>query len=262
MHYVGTNCQPHERKGYRLLTSRSTNGVTFAKQDSPLLDIQESDDKHYSPCLRNWNGKSLLFYGLGSQGKYAIAVAQSHDGGRTFAAGSLPIIDVGPVHSAAVHTPKVLIANNRLSCYYTGSKISSKIFSKKYPQHDFGAGFRLFRSVSSDGQQFSAPEPIQIENTEFINLYGHNVLADGDTTYLTFTGFDGSTNRLYLSTSSDGIRFSKPVLLIEPDEKKSEVGAYSSSLLKLNNGRFRVYYGRRYFDNHWDIATRTFRIES
>jgi hypothetical protein len=261
IHYVGTNCQPHERKGYRLLTGESNDGILFTKHNQPLLDYQQADDKHYSPCLRRWGDDFLLFYGLGSQGKYVINIARSRDG-KKFTPDLKPIVDIRPGHIAAVHSPKVVIDSaNTIHCYYTGSNDAGKIYSRAYPEYDFANGFKLFKTTSDDAKSFTAPKAITVEGADFQNLYGHSVLTADNLTYLVFTGFDGAVNRLYITTSKDGLRFAKPAMIGEPDPANDELGLYSSSLLKLGNGQFRIYYACRYFDNRWKILTRTFSLE-
>ncbi|HEX9153820.1 MAG TPA: hypothetical protein VF809_03300 [Candidatus Saccharimonadales bacterium] len=262
MHYVGTNCAPNERIGYRLLTCESQDGIVFKKHQQPLLDLNDRADKHYSPCLLRQNDSQLLFYGLGAQGKYGIAMARS-SGGQRFTPDTNLVVDVGPHHNAAVHSPKAIIdvSSGKILCYYTGSHESGKIYSKQYPEYDFASGFALFRTTSTDARQFTSPEKVTIKGASFLNLYGHNVITHEGLFYLTFTGFDGSVNRLYLSVSSDGLQFTEPLLLVEPDAAKSELGVYSTSLVSLDDGRFRLYYGCRYFDNRWNILTRTFRAE-
>lgn len=261
MSYVGSNCLPHERTGYTLLTAESEDGVNFNKQGKPILSAGSKDHKHYSPCIRKWNGDSLLFYGRGADGVYTINIARSKNNDEYTPDGTPAVNVTDRHHRAAVHSPKVIIGeDNTLTCYYTGSHKSNKIYSRQFPEYDFADSFGLFRSKSKDSYTFSKPEQVKIKNAHFKNIYGHNVLKDNYITYLVFAGFDGSVNRLYIACSLDGLNFGEPKLLVAPNHSKQELGVYSSCLVKTNDNKFNLYYGCRYFDNRWKILMRTIQI--
>lgn len=253
MYYVGTNCLPHERKGYRLLVAESHDGINFVKLPKPIFNISNVDHKHYSPkVLKIKNNKYRLYYALGADRKYIIKSAVSQIPTK-FKLEKGVRIDTNNIHLSAVHTPKLFFSNGKIHCYYTGSDDNGKIYSKKYPQYEFANDFNLYYSTSSDGLNFTKGIKISIKLTDHINFYGHNVYLDGKKVYLIFTGFDGSINRLYITYSQDKINFVKPKVILEPDEKQNELGIYSCTILPLSGNRLRIFYGVRYFDNHWRI---------
>ena len=171
------------------------------------------------------------------------------------------VIGIASEHKSSVHSPKVIGVGNSYFCYYTGSDSCEKIFSKKYPSHEFGNGFFIFLAISTDGIHFVFNKKIDIPVTgNLINCYGHNPIVFGGKVLLFFTGFDGIVNRIYVSESEDGLHFGRSYCLITPDEGSNEIGCYSCSLLKLSENSFRIYYGVRFVDNHWEIHSSLLQI--
>ena len=265
MYYVGTSCLPHERKGYKILAAVSKDGLNFVKLDKPILSRQQKDHKYYSPHIVKLDNRFLLYYAEGYSGNYVINVASSNDICK-FNTIEENIIPLRASYSAAVHTPRVIYEpqDKNFKLWFTGSNINKKTHSQKYPKYDFGQNFKIFYASSKDGINFSKIRKISFINdpnqTRFINYYGHTVVKYKDYYILIFAGFNGSINCLYLSYSKDGYRFSKPQLLIRPDENKDELGLYSCSLLPLTQNKFRLYYGVRYFSNHWTINSAIFSL--
>jgi len=255
LYYVGTNCPPEKRTDYRLLVACSDDGKKYTKTHKPILDLESETDKHYSPKIIYFNKRYLLYYGLGSNGKYQIAQAVSDDG-YSFTKCADCVIDVSAAHKALVHSPKMFVSSGKIHCYYTGSNFPDKIYSKKYPSYEFANQFSLFYSSSFDGKHFAKGRKVHIsDSSHFVNIYGHNVYYCNDLVYLFFAGFDGSTNSIYVTTSSDMIHFEKPRLLLSPNPENNELGIYSCSLVQIDKSIFRLFYGVRYFDNRWKIKS-------
>lgn len=253
MFYVGISCDPAERSGYRLLSADSKDGLIFNKNPRPILNDALTNNKQYSPCVRQVNGIYKMYFSNYESGKYIIRSASSNDC-LYFKLDENIIVGTNEKHQQAVHTPKIIFNNGLYYCYYTGSNISEKIYSKDYPAYDFSDGFRIFRAVSKDGQSFKFENEIKsIQNQIFLNYYGHNVILYNEHYLLFYAAFDGSVNRIYISKSRDGIIFTDIKRLLEPDKDKFELGFYSCGLMRLNDGKFRIYYGIRYFDNTWKI---------
>ncbi len=262
MFYVGTSCLPEERKGYVILSASSADGLNFVKREQPIISNSEEWSKTYSPRVVKIGDKYHMYFAVSANGNYVIKRAVSDDL-TSFQVVEGTVIGVGEGHINAVHTPKVLQTDQGFNCYYTGSDDGQKIFSQKYPIHDFGNRFRLFLAVSEDGLEFKRLRRIDsIERDGFLNYYGHNVVNFNGETHLFFTAFDGSINRIYASRSADGQHFSEPSLLLQPDEAAGEVGTYSCTLAPIGFGEFRMYYGVRYLDNHWTINSATFNISN
>ncbi len=166
-----------------------------------------------------------------------------------------------------MHTPRVIYEpqDKNFKLWFTGSDIGEKIYSQKYPKYDFGQNFKLFYASSENGINFSKIKKLSFvsdsSQTRFVNYYGHTIVKYKGYYILVFAGFNGSINCLYLSYSRDGCEFSKPKLLIKPDVDREELGIYSCSLLPVSQNKFRLYYGVRYFSNHWTINSAIISIE-
>lgn len=253
MFYVGISCDPAERNGYRILSADSKDGLIFNKRPRPILNDALTNNKQYSPCVRQVNDIYKMYFSNYESGKYVIRLASSKDC-LHFQLDKNIVINTNIKHQKAIHTPKIIFNNGLYYCYYTGSNKSEKIYSRDYPAYDFSDEFRIFRAVSKDGQSFKFEAEIKfIQNPVFLNYYGHNIIFYHKHYLLFYTAFDGSVNRIYISKSSDGIIFTDIKSLLEPNKDRSELGCYGCGLMPLNNDRLRIYYGVRYFDNTWKI---------
>ncbi len=253
MFYVGISCDPAERKGYRILSADSKDGLIFKKRPRSILNDALTDNKQYSPCVRQVNGIYKMYFSNYEGGKYIIRSASSEDC-LHFKLDKNIVIDTNQKHQQAAHTPRIILNDGLYYCYYTGSNKSEKIYSRDYPAYDFSDQFRIFRAVSKDGKSFKFEAEIKsIQHSVFLNYYGHNVIIYNKHYLLFYTAFDGSVNRIYVAKSKEGIIFTDIKRLLEPDKNKSELGFYSCGLMPLNDGKFRIYYGIRYFDNTWKI---------
>lgn len=254
LYYVGTNCAPNERKAYRILAAKSSDGLKFEKLNHFVLPPKSEDLKYYSPKVLKFKELYFMYFGLGDACKYVIKVAISSNP-TSFKESDTTVINLASHHSAAVHTPKIFLDQNQtMHCYYTGSNSGEKIYSKRYPQYDVGNNFQLFYTSSKDGFSFEKGEPIKISFPQAINIYGHNILYLKNKIYLVFTSFDGEINRLYLSCSEDKINFTNPEMILQPDYRQKEMGLYSSCLYPSSKSNiFNLLFGVRYFSNLWDI---------
>ena len=242
--YIGTGCKPEERKGYRILSATSKDGINFKKQEKVVILAEKADTKQYSPCLIRFNSRYFLYYALSESGLYKIFYSEARN--TTHFKNGKPV-KLFLKSDYSTHTPRFVIDKSVFHCYFAASKSNKKIFSKKYPKYDFAEKFRIWHSVSKDGKNFKSLVPIKIQG-RFVNIYGHSVLYKNEQIYLFFT------------KSSDFVNFSKPIEIIKPDVKKNELGVYSCSLLKLNKKTYRIYYGVRYFNNHWNIKSATIEL--
>jgi predicted GH43/DUF377 family glycosyl hydrolase len=260
--YIGTSCMPEERKSYAILLATSTDGLHFIKKERPIIGTSEEWTKVYSPHIVKIGKKYCMYFAAHINGTYVIRRAVSEDC-LNFKVEDGTIIGVGKNHSKAAYTPKLLCADNVYNCYYAGSNSGRKIFSRKYPNHDFSDSFRIFLAISRNGVAFEPSARLKsIERKGLINYYGHNVVRAKGKVYLFFTAFDGRVNRIYISESDNGKDFAKQVCILEPDEGRGEIGTYSCTLLPIGDDRFRIYYGVRYLDNRWTINSATFDINS
>lgn len=176
MFYVGISCDPAERKGYRILSADSKDGLIFNKISRTSLNDSLTNNKQYSPCVRKVNDIYKMYFSNYESGKYVVRSAISKDC-LNFKLDKEIVIDTNIKHQKAVHTPKIIFHNGLYYCYYTGSNKSEKIYSKDYPAYDFSDQFRIFRAVSKDGQSFEFENEIKsIQKPIFLNYYGHNVI--------------------------------------------------------------------------------------
>jgi hypothetical protein len=250
--YIGANSNPGERKGYRVLTADSKDGINFKKLNKIFIPSKEENVKHYSPAIIKLGESYFFYFAVCENGSYKIRYFESQSI-NSFKK-SYPIaLDVK--EDLTMHTLKFIKDKNTIHGFFTASKSIKKIFSKKFPKHDFGEGFKIWHGVSINGKEFTNCMPINIKSKNFVNIYGHFLIFKDNIAHLFFTGFDGSVNRIYVSKSSDFKNFSKPRMIIEPNIKKNELGIYSCSLLELDDKTFRIYYSVRYFDNRWNIRS-------
>jgi predicted GH43/DUF377 family glycosyl hydrolase len=251
--YIGTSSLYGKREGYQILSAYSKDGLSFFKISNPIIPITKEHKKIYSPKVIRLNENLYrMFFSIYINNKYIIFSADSNNC-LDFKINTKPIINTSLDYQASVHSPKLIYKDKNYFCYYTGSNDNQKIYSKKYPFHDFSNGFKIFLAKSKDAINFKFFGSIKLDKASFINMYGHNIIEYDNKFLLFFSGFDLETNKIYISFSYDGLNFQKPICLITPDESNQEIGCYSCSVIKLNEEFFRIYYGVRFVDNTWRI---------
>jgi len=265
MLYVGSSSAPAERIGYKILSATSKNGLEFKKNPLPYfkkIKISRNNINHfkeYSPCLLLTEEGAFFYYADNSSGLYDIKSIKLSDSVFKFVNTKKTIKDNLLLTK---HSPKLFKHKKKYFCYYTASKSSKKIYSKKYPQYDFANGFNIFLAKSDSPLEFQKSEKVNFIDFDqkYKNFYGHSVFLLNDVIYMCVTIFDGSINKISLFKSKDGINFHFIKVLIAPNEI-NELGCYSSSALVIKGSCVRLYYGVRYFDNHWSINSLYFRIK-
>lgn len=255
LYYTGSNDNPSERSGYRLLLAKSKDGINFEKTNKVVLDFGKEAKCYSAEAILQNDGRLKLYFALNKGDGYKIFKTTTDD--YEDLSGEFSVaIEKTELFSHSVHTLRTIEVNGLHHAYVAGSSNGARSQSKKYKHYKIGSDFRIFHAASDSGEVFNQFEEIVFPPHNFINIYGHSVFLYKDTLYLIFTGFDGSAGcKLYISTSKDFKNFSEPELLLVPDEENGEIGMYSCSVLQLSKNSWRIFYGSRAAWKYLGIAS-------
>lgn len=245
LYYTGSNDNPSDRSGYRLLLARSKDGLDFKKAPVPVLDLFPEAKCYSAEALLQPCGCVRIYFAVNEGDGYRIFRASAEDPAGPLGEKKL-VVDKSPLFSHSIHTIRLVKAGDLYHAYVAGSSSGARSQSKKYKHYRISSGFRIFHATSKDGKEFGGFKEIGLPPHSFINVYGHSAFIRQGVLYLIFTGFDGNAGcALYISASRDFENFSKPRLLFEPDEESGEIGMYSTSIIEIGKDRYRLFYGSR-----------------
>ena len=192
---------------WRVGLAGSDDGVHFTKQGVvvPLGGAGEFDDEQASePGPLCVDGRVLLYYAGFDGANWRVAVAGSDDGVHFTRLGVvLPLGGVGEFDEVWARGPAPLLLDGRVMLYYSG--------------YD-GSRIRVGLAASDDGVHFTKQGVVVPLGAvgEFDDTWSWTpgpLLVDGRI-LLWYGGYDGGVWRVGLAGSDDGVRFTKPGVVI------------------------------------------------
>ena len=237
--------------------------ATFTKSPSnPVLGLGASgswdDYDVYVPFLQKIDGTFHMWYGgrknPAAGGVWKIGLATSADGINWTRSSSNPVLNSGPAGSwdeSQVDQPSVLIDGSAYYMWYQGKNALIKT--------------RFGLATSADGINWTKSSSNPVLNLGPSGAWDDARIADPDvlkingTYYMWYAGMDGSTWRIGLATSADGINWTKsssnPIMNPGPSGAWDDVWVTSPVVMMMGSTYHMWYSG--YDGSAWRVGRAT-----